>query len=421
MKLFRPLINHVKDSKARWQRSRPKSRRAQPALEYLEARRVLSTITELASLPTLNSAPAGITAASDGSIWFTESSANQLGRLSPQGTLTEYPVPTAASDPEQITASPDGYVWFTERYGGKIGRVSAAGGPIAEFALIDDHENPTAITTRSDGSVWFASYGFDSFNLSPAGRLGEISSMGTITELVNKDPGLLITGLVGGPDGNLWVTQWNYNWDGLDDIGEVNTAAWNGWGSFGHYSLSPTYNNVGPQIIFPSQLGTYTDPYHYVNAGPQGITVGPDNNLWFTEFGTGKIGRITTSGFLTEFALPAGSEPQQIVTGPDNAVWFTEAGTNKIGRMDMQGRLTELAIPTAASLLYGITRGLDGQLWFTEQSGNKLGSIWAGLSLPGRVPAVSSSPVGYTPAQIRHAYGFDQITLGNGAPGDGSG
>jgi hypothetical protein len=89
--------------------------------------------------------------------------------------------------------------------------------------------------------------------------------------------------------------------------------------------------------------------------------------------------------------------------------------------MDMQGGLTEFVVPTASSQPFGITRGLDGRLWFTEQSGNKIGSIWAGPSPPGLLPAVSSGPVGYTPAQIRHAYGFDQIILGNGAAGDGSG
>ena len=39
-----------------------------------------------------------------------------------------------------------------------------------------------------------------------------------------------------------------------------------------------------------------------------GITTGPDGNLWFTEFGAGKIGRITPSGSITEFPIPtAGS------------------------------------------------------------------------------------------------------------------
>jgi hypothetical protein len=39
----------------------------------------------------------------------------------------------------------------------------------------------------------------------------------------------------------------------------------------------------------------------------------------------------------------------------------------------------------------------------------------------GVAPLASSSPTGYTPAQIRHAYGFDQIQFPGGIVGDGSG
>src|SRR5207248_380293 len=40
----------------------------------------------------------------------------------------------------------------------------------------------------------------------------------------------------------------------------------------------------------------------------------------------------------------------------------------------------------------------------------------------GATPFASPGPTGYSPAQIRHAYGFDQIRFNNGAvAGDGSG
>jgi hypothetical protein len=44
---------------------------------------------------------------------------------------------------------------------------------------------------------------------------------------------------------------------------------------------------------------------------PSAITVGPDNALWFTEFG--KIGRITTQGSITEFAIKAGHRTHLLV------------------------------------------------------------------------------------------------------------
>jgi virginiamycin B lyase len=341
MKLLSSLIRRVQGLKTTRPAPRPKPARTRPTLECLEGRWLPSTITELPVLPTANSAPTGITSAPDGSLWFTERSANQLGRLSPSGVLTEYPVPTASSAPEQITASPDGNVWFTERYGRKIGRVSQGGGAIAEFTVPGTGAYPTAIATRQDGTVWFASA-----DSAATARLGWISSTGTITQLATGATRTTITGIVGGPDGNLWVTEVSNYWG--DGVARVVTS---GYGKFTNYKL-------------PSP-----------HANPQSITVGPDNNLWFTESSADKIGQITTGGALTEYALAAGSRPQQIVSGPDGALWFTEKGGNKVGRRATDGTLTELAVPTAGSQPFGLVKKQDGTLWFTEQSGNRLGEV----------------------------------------------
>ena len=67
---------------------------------------------------------------------------------------------------------------------------------------------------------------------------------------------------------------------------------------------------------------------------PNGITVGPDGNLWFTDSGLGMIGRITPSGQVTEFKVPYQfSRPAYIVTGPDGNLWFTDPGSGAIGRV----------------------------------------------------------------------------------------
>src|SRR6266496_6023730 len=60
------------------------------------------------------------------------------------------------------------------------------------------------------------------------------------------------------------------------------------------------------------------------DSSPHGITAGPDGNLWFTEYYGNQIGRITTSGTITEFPLPTGIAPYEITTGEDGNVWFTE-------------------------------------------------------------------------------------------------
>src|ERR1041385_563682 len=93
---------------------------------------------------------------------------------------------------------------------------------------------------------------------------------------------------------------------------------------------------------------------------PYQITMGMDGNLWFGEFNTNKIGRITTGGVISEFpVLSAGSGPAGITAGPDGNLWFTELNGNRIGRITLSGTLTEFPVPTANSGPLGIATGPD--------------------------------------------------------------
>ncbi len=76
-----------------------------------------------------------------------------------------------------------------------------------------------------------------------------------------------------------------------------------------------------------------------------GFTTGPDGALWFTDqLPTAHVGRMTTAGVVTDFALPATSfYAVAIVSGPDGALWFTES-RGKIGRITTDGQITEFAI-----------------------------------------------------------------------------
>jgi virginiamycin B lyase len=55
----------------------------------------------------------GITAGLDGNLWFTELDANKIGRITPGGTITEFPLSSQAL-PFGISGGSDGNVWFAE-------------------------------------------------------------------------------------------------------------------------------------------------------------------------------------------------------------------------------------------------------------------------------------------------------------------
>src|SRR5690242_1596147 len=71
--------------------------------------------------------PFALVSGLDGALWFTEGQTNKIGRITPAGALTEFPVPTADSFPTMLALGPDGNLWFTEGDGGKIGRITPRG------------------------------------------------------------------------------------------------------------------------------------------------------------------------------------------------------------------------------------------------------------------------------------------------------
>jgi large repetitive protein len=63
--------------------------------------------------------------------------------------------------------------------------------------------------------------------------------------------------------------------------------------------------------------------------------VGPDSNMWFTEYAANQIGEVNlTTGVVTETALPtANAYPVEIVAGPGGTLWYTESSGNQIGEV----------------------------------------------------------------------------------------
>jgi virginiamycin B lyase len=125
--------------------------------------------------------------------------------------------------------------------------------------------------------------------------------------------------------------------------------------------------------------------------GPAMIAQGPDGALWFTE-NSAQIGRITTSGAITEFKVSSLS-PWGITAGPDGALWFTYL-SGVVGRITTSGQLTEYRVPSLP-ILTGITAGPDGALWFDVNTGVSR------ISVSGHI------------TRFANVYGFYGITTGS--------
>lgn len=159
--------------------------------------------------------------------------------------------------------------------------------------------------------------------------------------------------------------------------------------------LSPQIPNTAPLVI----------EYDVPTAGsnPYGITVGPDNNLWFTEYQGHKIGRITPQGVITEFPLPSGqTNPSSIIVGPDGALWFGLMGAKALGRITTAGEITIHPFDSGGSWVSDTANGSDGNLWFTVEVGGQVGrmttagaaNVWGVSPSNGRLYSITAGPDG---------------------------
>jgi virginiamycin B lyase len=271
-----------------------------------------------------NREPFDITSAG-GFVYFTEREGDRIGRLNPsagsdaavQSSIQEFIVPGVGSEPTGITAGSDGNVWFAEAGSDEIGRISVPGGVITEFVVPGAGSAPTGITAGPDGALWFTEAG--------SGEVGRITTAGVVTNEFAvptlESPGTRLGSIAAGPDGALWLID-----EGLDHVRRMTTAGAQSQfpgppgsgltdiasGSDGALWLTEARSGKLARMTTGGALSEYTLPT--AGAGPAGIAAGPDGALWFTERLSAAVGRISTD--TPPDALPTGPTGPTGPAGP---------------------------------------------------------------------------------------------------------
>ena len=225
-----------------------------------------------------------------------EESASKIGRITPAGSLTEYPLPTGNSGLGGIATGPDGNIWFTESKGNKLGRLIPATGQINEFAT---GKSFGGIVGGSDGNLWI---------MAPQANAVLVASTAGVVlhTYVVPTTGGYPHGPTLGPDGNVYFAEIN--------------------------------GNKVARITPAGQITEWTDPL--ANAKPMVLAFGPDGKLYFTENQANKIGTLNTStGSLTHWAVPkSNASPLGMALGPDgnpgspNSRGTTSGGSRRADR-----------------------------------------------------------------------------------------
>ncbi len=274
----------------------------------------------------LTGVPGRITEGPDGNVWVLLSgSANEIARVEPNGTVTEYDSDDL-NGAVGIAKGPDDRLWVTKT------------GAVASF----DPADPTVVAVTAIAAVAAQDI--------VAGPDGNLWTPGndTVLQIPPDDPGNpvphAVAGLGGrgiavGGDGRIWVA----------DFGSQRIIRMTTDGTFTEIAVGggPQQVAAGPgeQIAYtnpgaiPQLAGLISPPQapkeiEMPNTDPFGIVFAPDGAYWSSRFAGNDLARITPQGTLTSLGgLPAGSGPRYLANGAGNTLWVSLETSQQIARV----------------------------------------------------------------------------------------
>ena len=310
--------------------------------------------------------PGYITDGPDGNVWFSEiNNISVVGKITPAGIVTEYPLTGCNSSAFQVVSAPDGNVYFPAPCAGpnvavdaaSIGRLTPSGTytmfPIPALpgnAGADEASPSGPAVIGPDGNLWFG------------GDQGYVARFNFSTDSVDEFPLPSQPSWGGtesmtvGPDGNLWLSEPFDPGVGIALIKLVVAAA-----------VPGTSNGFSIVNLPSSQFGGME------NQIAPTMPVGPDGNFWITNVGDDSVSSVTTGGTATTFPIPSGSPGFNTTSGPtglslgsDSNLWLVEQTSQNIARVTPQGAVTEF--PVANTGLRASVAGPPSDpnsVWFT--------------------------------------------------------
>jgi len=287
------------------------------------------------SAPQNNTGVFRIASGSDGNLWFSEPAANAVVKFTTAGKATAYPAALGAK-PEGLALGADGNIWFAEWNTDHIDRITPKG-VIKQYAVGANPTESCGLALGSDGKIYFATDGQG---------VGWIATNGKTGLIETGDNSAQPVGVGLGPDKNMWFIDVSG-----PHIGKITpkfkvTAYTSGIGGGANWGITAGSDGrvwytdeANAQIDAINIDGTGLTQYPVPGGTPTMIIAGPDGNLYFGETG-GVIGRITPEGVVTRYTLPgnpgANFQIDGMTVGPDGNIWFANDAGAQVGMFELK-------------------------------------------------------------------------------------
>lgn len=200
-----------------------------------------------------------ITQGADGNFYLAETSPERVIKVTTSGTASVFSSGlSSGANVGEILYNSDGNFWATERGTGKIAKIDGSSGAVTEYdAISGGGYNP--LDMFSDGSnLWYTAQASGGTTM----KLAEMSTSGTISKTI------AITSSPSG-EGALVPQGGTYVWTINDNISRVNRSS----SAVNDYTLT----NTDPGTIL------------------EGLTIGGDGNLWYTDRAHNKVVKVSKS------------------------------------------------------------------------------------------------------------------------------
>jgi sugar lactone lactonase YvrE len=294
--------------------------------------------------------PQGIAIDGTGNAWVTNTSSNNVTKLSPSGTvLGTYAV---GSWPAAVAIDGSGNVWVANLLSNNVTKLSSSGSVLGTYEVGTD---PGGIAIDGLGNIWVANgnlfYG-SSNNVTKLSSSGSV--LGTYEVGASCSGGIAIDG-----SGNVWVTN----------------------GNIPGTSSSANGTNVTKLGSSGAILGTYP-----VGTNPIGIAIDGSGNVWVANYGndntsdnSGSVTKLSPSGDVLGTFLQNGSSSPAGSISPEGASIAID-GANNVWVVDGDSFVIELS-PSGALIYYnyvddalnaypfGIAIDSSGNIWFANNGG----------------------------------------------------
>lgn len=302
----------------------------------------------------------------DGAMWFAENEHPALGRIAPDGTVTQHPEGLSGI-PQLLAAAPDGSLWLTEKDPDDdvatiaLAHRTASGVSEVPLTLAPTRE-VLALAVDGAGRPWIAlSTRTSSSMVDPT--LARVDADGTLHEL--RDPDV--------------VSGW---------FRHVTRAA---DGTLVYLADGP--QAAGARLGRVNAAGTAMSSQAVdlpVNEDLSLVAVGTD--LWLARGSRGGLLRVASDGTATVVATP--SDADLMTAAPDGTLWYQSfaAGHPRLAHFD-PATGTATSVPFVAGddsiYPYGLATSADGTVWMTLYAADAIGRY---------VPASSEVPEARTGA-----------------------